>query len=176
MILIVALGNPEPEYAGTRHNLAVAALKPLALDSESKFDSLISKPYPRSEVLLAFPQTFMNESGKSVSQVKNFYKIPDENIWVVHDDVDLPFGTVRVSFNSSAAGHRGVQSVIEAIGTQNFWRIRMGIGRPANSIPTDAYVLQKFTPEEKNKLNSITDSVIAHIASYLGKGIFEETF
>ncbi|MFA5051482.1 MAG: aminoacyl-tRNA hydrolase [Patescibacteria group bacterium] len=173
MILIVGLGNPEPEYAGTRHNLGAASVKPLAEHFDNKFTSLFAKL--SNSALISLPQTYMNESGRSVSEIKNFYKINQSDIWIVHDEVDLPLGTIRVNVNASAAGHRGVQSVIDHLGTQHFWRIRLGIGRPPENIPTDAYVIQKFSPEELEKIPSITDKAKATIARYLHSGISEET-
>ncbi|MFH1207077.1 MAG: aminoacyl-tRNA hydrolase [Patescibacteria group bacterium] len=174
MILIVGLGNPGKEYRDTRHNLGTVAIEPFSADYENKFDSLISK-FNGQDALIALPQTYMNESGRAVAAIKNFYKITEENIWVAHDDVDLPLGTIRVSHNASAAGHRGVQSIIDHMGTQNFWRIRLGIGRPAGNIPTDAYVLQKFTQEELEKIPSFVKKTDDAIARFLSNGISEET-
>ncbi|MFA6552849.1 MAG: aminoacyl-tRNA hydrolase [Patescibacteria group bacterium] len=174
MILIVGLGNPEPEYADTRHNFAVTALKPLAESFENKFDSLFTKL--TSNVFLSLPQTFMNESGKSISQIIKFYKIPAENIWVVHDDVDLPLGKIRNSFNSSAAGHRGVQSIIDHLGTQNFWRIRLGIGRPPEHIPTETYVLQKFSLDDTLTVTRTLGYIKILIEKSINDGLSEGTY
>lgn len=173
MILIVGLGNPEPEYAGTRHNLGVECVKPLAEKFENKFDSLVaSMP---GGILVALPQTYMNESGRAVAAIKNFYKIPTENIWVVHDEVDLPLGSIRVNLNASSAGHRGVQSIIDAISSQVFWRIRLGVGKHP-TIPTDAYVLQKFSPKETLSLAKIRGHVGRLIAWALEHGMEEGTY
>jgi PTH1 family peptidyl-tRNA hydrolase len=174
MILIVGLGNPGKEYQETRHNLGTMVVEPFGAEYEKKFDSLIIKPFAGQDVLIALPQTYMNESGRAVAAIKNFYKISEEDIWVVHDDVDLPLGTVRISKNASSAGHRGVQSIIDTIGGQGFWRIRLDIGRSEN-LPTDAYVLQKFLKEEFEKIPSITEKTRDIITRCLKQGITEET-
>lgn len=156
MKIIVGLGNPGSNYEQTRHNAGW-----LVLDSylgqktgwEQKFHSEILRD---GEVVFIKPQTFMNESGTTVSQIANFYKIdPSRDLLVIHDEVDLPFGTIRTTSSSSPAGHNGVKDIIEKLGTQDFYRIRIGVeSRPSRDImPTDAFVLQNFTDEELNKLN-----------------------
>jgi len=159
MKLIVGLGNPKKEYEKSRHNTGFMLVdkyaKSLGLDWETneKFQSeiIIQKDY-----VLAKPQTFMNESGTAVSKILNFFKIDLKELTVVHDDVDLPFGTVKKQFGAGPAGHHGVEDIIEKIGTKEFWRIRVGIGKPYNgNIPVDEWVLQSFSGEELENIKSL---------------------
>ncbi|MFA4937012.1 MAG: aminoacyl-tRNA hydrolase [Patescibacteria group bacterium] len=162
MILIVGLGNPQPQYSNTRHNLGALVVNLLtrSINNEQEINwknwrsqALIVKlKIKGQEIKAVLPQTFMNESGIAVAKLVNFLKLPTTNLWIVHDDLDLPFGSIRVSWQASSAGHRGVDSIIENLGTTDFWRFRLGIGRPSLEIPADKYVLQSFTDEEKNQL------------------------
>ena len=152
MILIVGLGNPGTAYEHTPHNIGREVIEQLAVKAgfthpafEKRFNALVSLGEAGEEkVLAALPETFMNNSGEAVAAIAAFYKIPSEHIWVTHDDADLPFGNIRVSRDATSAGHRGVESVIEKLGTKDFWRFRIGI-RPEKSaeIPLEAYVLKK---------------------------------
>lgn len=156
MKLIIGLGNPGPKYENTRHNAGFKVLDALVLDlclefkPNKKMRSEIAKD---DNLILAKPQTFMNGSGEAVSAIKNFLKIPDENILIVQDEIDLPFGQIRLSKNSASAGHKGIASIIEKIGN-NFSRLRVGIeNRKQARVPeTDAYVLQDFSPDEEEEL------------------------
>ncbi len=159
-VLIAGLGNPGSKYEHTRHNVGFRVLDALAarFDSsfirEERFKSETSAfDSNTSRVILVKPQTFMNKSGEAVSLVKNFFKIPDINILIVHDEVDLPLGKIRLSYDISSAGHNGINSIIEHIG-QDFHRLRIGIDSRTNRLEADTYdyVLQNFRPEEKNKL------------------------
>ena len=174
MKLIVGLGNPGQRYTHTRHNVAWYVLATeFSFSRQQKFQSLIARPAP--DLLIALPQTFMNNSGSAVALVSNYYKIKPDDIWVVHDEIDLPLGTIRVNYDRSSAGHRGVASVIESLHTQEFWRIRIGIQAPSQeAVPTDAYVLQPFTPEEQPQLQRVITSarsLIQHMVTY---GISEQ--
>jgi PTH1 family peptidyl-tRNA hydrolase len=158
MKLIVGLGNPGKEYSRNRHNAGfiivdeIASKNSLPWENSSKFDADvdISKDF-----ILAKPQTFMNKSGEAVSKILNFYKIDLKDLYVIHDDVDLPFGEVKKQLGAGSAGHKGVESIIEKVGTQDFWRIRIGIGRPSDNTPVEDWVLRDFNSEEltlvKNK-------------------------
>ena len=159
MKLIVGLGNPKKEYEKSRHNTGFILLdvyaKSLGLkwETNEKFQSevIVQKDY-----VLAKPQTFMNESGTAVSKILNFFKIDLKDLTVVHDDVDLPFGTVKKQFGAGAAGHHGVEDTIEKVGSKDFWRIRVGIGKPINSnVPVDEWVLQNFSEEELQKIQNL---------------------
>ena len=152
MILIVGLGNPEKKYVKTRHNIGFRVI-----DELKSLDFVQDK-----EIVFLKPETFMNDSGKAVKGMVSYYKIPLENLYVIHDDVDLPFGTIRVSKNSSSAGHKGVKSIIDELGTQGFTRVRIGI-RPEKEVDTTKFVLQKFTKEEEKRLNEVIKKAVEEI-------------
>ena len=164
MKLVAGLGNPGEEYFKNRHNTGFiivddfASKNGLSWENSSKFNAeiAISKNF-----ILAKPQTFMNNSGESVSKILSFYKIDIGNLLIIHDDVDLQFGEIKKQLGSSSAGHKGVESVIEKLGSQDFWRIRIGIGRPEDkNIPTDDWVLQDFKEEELKKIKSISSEIV----------------
>ncbi len=163
MNIIVGLGNPGDKYKYTRHNVGFIMLdwylegKP-TIDCQSKFASHICEiHFAGNKSFFVKPQTFMNSSGEAVREILHFYKaMPNRDVLVVHDEKDLPFGTTRMGAGSSSAGHNGVQSIIDELGTKEFARIRIGIeSRDAdNQTPTDAFVLQEFTPEELKRLKA----------------------
>lgn len=157
MKVIIGLGNPGKKYEQTRHNAGFLALdfymKGLeTISCHSKFKSEICELHKGStKIFFIKPQTFMNASGEAVKELVNFYNLNIENdLFVLQDEIDLPFGTIRLSKNSSAAGHNGVKDIIEKLGTQNFSRIRIGVeSRPEDSqIETENFVLQNFSAEE----------------------------
>ncbi|MBX4188219.1 MAG: aminoacyl-tRNA hydrolase [Candidatus Doudnabacteria bacterium] len=153
MYLIVGLGNPGKQYESTRHNIGFMILDLLAqADWEHKYDAEFIKT---DDVLLAKPQLFMNLSGKSVAQILKFY--PAAKLIVIHDELDFPLGSMKVMKGSGAAGHNGVQSIIDEIGTKDFIRIRIGINNPETrgEIPGDSYVLQKFSDQEMEILKEV---------------------
>ncbi|MDP2918559.1 MAG: aminoacyl-tRNA hydrolase [bacterium] len=154
MILFIGLGNPGKKYAKTRHNVGFFAanklresLKLPEFNFEKKFKAEIAK---NENLILAKPQTFMNDSGETVSLLYNFYKIDPAHLWLAHDDLDIPLGEYRVQKDKSSAGHKGAQSVIDALGAQDFHRLRIGISAERSSqIPAENFVLEKFTAEEE---------------------------
>jgi len=147
MILIVGLGNPGKKYAKTRHNIGFRVIDALRNELSNK------------DIVLLKPETFMNDSGKATKAMISYYKIPLENLYVIHDDIDLPFGTIRVSKDSSSAGHKGVQSIIDELGTQDFSRIRIGIRPPllrqGFGGQAQDFVLEKFSKQEEKQLKEI---------------------
>jgi PTH1 family peptidyl-tRNA hydrolase len=155
MILIVGLGNPGAQYEKTRHNLGFRVADLLAErwefgHFENRFDGELGKGRINfKEVCLLKPQTFMNLSGASVAACANYYKILPADIWVVHDDLDLPIGKLRIRVGGSSGGHNGVASVIERLGSPEFIRYRLGIGRPSTLLPIEDYVVHPFGPEEQ---------------------------
>lgn len=167
MKLIVGLGNPDKQYNETRHNAGRSAIAYLAKKENfgefQIFKKLESAIAQKNKVILALPQTFMNDSGRAVKKLKNYFKVPPENIFIIHDDADLPLGELRISQGSGAAGHQGVASIIKSLATKNFIRYRMGIktkvlaGRKRR---LENFVLQKFPPTEKK----IMEKVIAEVA------------
>ena len=161
MKIIIGLGNPGKQYENTRHNVGfmiLDRLKYIAHFSEfemnEKFNSLIAKGKDSLEekTLLVKPMLFMNRSGEVVRDLIDFYKIPIENIYIIHDDLDINLGEYRRANDSSAAGHNGVQDIMDKLSTQNLVRFRVGIEgaekREARTISGDVFVLQKFTAEE----------------------------
>jgi PTH1 family peptidyl-tRNA hydrolase len=159
--LVVGLGNPGKEYEGTRHNIGRAVVSAMVDDAavplKTKADAALwSVKRGAHPVFLMKPNTFMNASGAAVAPFMKMKKVAPAWLIVVHDELDLPFGEVRVSKNSSAAGHNGVQSIIDALSTQEFTRVRIGVGRSAE-IPSDKYVLARFTADEKKTLPEIIE-------------------
>lgn len=160
---IVGLGNPGAEYADTRHNIgetvvrAFAAKHHIDCDRE-KFKSLYGKGrVGTQEAMVVLPQTFMNLSGQSVQSWWQFYKWTGDDLVVVHDEVDLPLGRIKFGFGRGAAGHNGVKSIIDSVGTQGFYRLRVGVGRPQGVKPVADFVLERFTVAEHNDVNSVID-------------------
>jgi peptidyl-tRNA hydrolase, PTH1 family len=173
--LIVGLGNPGDEYAETRHNFGFAVVDELV----GKIDAPKEKTQARAEAwsgrlgktkaFIIKPQTFMNLSGEAATAFMKAKKLSPINLIVVHDDLDIPFGAIRVSKNASAGGHNGVQSIIDSLGTQDFTRIRLGIGRPPENVPAEKFVLQRFTAEEKKQLPDIIGRAISEIEEIFSK-------
>lgn len=158
--LIVGLGNPGLEYDNTRHNVGFEAINQLCklLDVEldnHKFDGEYAKIKINNETfIIAKPLTYMNLSGKFVAKLVNFYKIEFENIVIIQDDLDLPLGTVKFRTNGSAGGHNGIKNIIDLLGTTEFNRIKIGIGRPNGTANVKNYVLNKLNQKETIIINS----------------------
>lgn len=171
MKLIVGLGNPGIKYARTKHNAGFIALDELAQKLgapawrlEKKFETELAEINTGGEkILLAKPQTFMNLSGEAVRKLMTFYKLTSEELTVVHDDLDLELGTIKISVDSSAGGHNGVQSIIDNLGTQHFKRIRIGIeGSKAHqqrSVSGRVFVLSDLTEKEMTKIQKLAASI-----------------
>lgn len=159
MILIVGLGNPGKKFQKTRHNIGSRIIDELeSLNLEN--------------VILVKPQTFMNESGRAVKRLVKSYKLEVESLLVIHDDIDLPLGRIRISKGSGSAGHKGVESIIEKLGTKNFIRIRIGIqpqeGKPKKA---DAFVLKNFTKNEGKILDEIIKKSAEAVKMLLEEGL-----
>ncbi len=162
MILIIGLGNPGKQYEKTRHNVGFWVINNLQICKFANFGPWQIKNRIKAEmsagmidaqkIILAKPQTFMNRSGEAVAAAAKFYKIKPENIWVIHDDLDLPLGKINLQQNRGAAGHKGVQSIIDCLGTKDFVRLRIGIAplKPTRQAGAD-FVLSKFSREEEEK-------------------------
>ena len=175
MKLIVGLGNPGTQYAQTRHNLGFMVgdhiAQHLGANFENKFDSLVVKTTANDqELILAKPQTMMNLSGKAVAQIASFYKIDPSDVWVIHDDIDLEFGKLRVRRGGSSGGHNGLKSVIEQIG-DSFTRFKIGVANPdiRTKIDPEDFVLQRFTPKEQAQLPAIVRATAEQIGSHLSE-------
>jgi PTH1 family peptidyl-tRNA hydrolase len=175
--LIVGLGNPESEYADTRHNLGFACVRELAQRMGTKIDrkrwkSLVGHSESRG-VWFILPQTYMNLSGEAVAKALRDTNLTPDQLWVVHDELDLPLCRMRIRRGGSGAGHNGVLSIISALGTPDFVRFRIGIGKPARkgSPAGRSYVLGRFTKAEAERLPSIVDGVATALEVALDAGI-----
>lgn len=171
MKLIIGLGNPGKEYENTRHNIGFMILDNYLKKGtwQKKYNALYTTEIINNEkVIFIKPETYMNLSGNSVIEFVNFYKIESKDILVIHDDLDLPFGKIRIKVNSSAGGHNGIKSIIERLGNNNFARLKIGISHNTNGDTKD-YVLGKFNKEqleELDKLYPLTNKVIDSFIKY----------
>lgn len=174
--LVVGLGNPGHRYQSTRHNAGFMVLDRLAErfpggTGRSRFQSEIREThYEGRRLVLARPQTFMNESGVAVAQLARWYKVPLDRLLVVYDDLDIPFGAIRMRGDGSAGGHNGVASVIQHVRSPDFPRLRVGISRPSNG-PTIPYVLAPFSTGEQRQLGEILDLAVDAVVVWLREGI-----
>lgn len=171
MKLIVGLGNPDKKYQNTRHNLG----QKFVIDYVKKFhkSSLINKPNLSAQIyetgqgtdktIFAISTEYMNNSGITIQKIIHFYKISPQNVYIIHDDLDLSLGDYRIQFDRGSAGHNGIKSIIEHLNTQQFNRIRVGIGKTQNNIPTEDYVLQLFLPKERDIIKSILPKIFEKI-------------
>ncbi len=196
MILIVGLGNPGEKYEKTRHNIGFRAVDEIAANFQFpliagqlqgggkrrlvclfKFQKIFNAQISKGEIsgketILAKPQTFMNLSGKSVKILTKTYNLEPENIIIVHDDIDLPLGKIKIATGRGAAGHKGVESIIKALGTKNFVRFRIGIlpksGKPKNP---EKFVLQNFNKEEEKIINEVIKKSAEAVETILKEGL-----
>ncbi|MFA4844575.1 MAG: aminoacyl-tRNA hydrolase [Candidatus Margulisiibacteriota bacterium] len=158
MFLVVGLGNPGPEYAATRHNLGFKVIEELAVrlglkSLKAKHQSLVGEAdIAGHKVILAQPQTFMNNSGTAVQGLLNWHKLDRSSLIVIYDDVDLEIGQIRLREKGAAGGHHGVESIIAVSGGSDFIRVRVGIGRESLSGDVADYVLQRIPPAERDSL------------------------
>ncbi|MEK0180394.1 MAG: aminoacyl-tRNA hydrolase [Oscillatoriales cyanobacterium] len=182
--LIVGLGNPEPKYDRTRHNIGFNAVDALAqswqisLSENRKFQGIFGEGNrPRGQkIRLLKPLTYMNLSGQSIRAVADWYKIPAESVLVVYDDMDLPIGKIRMRLSGSAGGHNGMKSAIAHLGTDKFPRLRIGIGKPQNEVSqkekdTISFVLGKFSSEETQLLENVLKLVREAVELSLHQGV-----
>jgi peptidyl-tRNA hydrolase, PTH1 family len=175
--LIVGLGNPGRQYQDNRHNIGFKVIDHLAKRLEVNFSRVMFRAlttdtrHQGRRVLLAKPQTYMNESGQSVASLVRFYKVPLEKLLVIHDDVDLPFDTLRMRPKGGSAGQKGLASIINRLGTQDFPRLRVGVGRPPGRMLAAAYVLQDFDREEKEILPNILERAVEASLEFIIEGI-----
>lgn len=165
--LIAGLGNPGEKYKKTRHNIGFILLDLLAQEMQASFEfnsdfqaEIAEIKQGKDKIILCKPQTFMNNSGQAVSKIVNYCKIELKDILVIQDEIDLPFGKTKLSTNSSSAGHKGIQSIIDHLGTQNFQRLRFGINQEANPLPTEIFVLKNFSKEELKFIQNFNTQTI----------------
>lgn len=159
MRLIVGLRNPGSEYQGTRHNLGYEVLAVLAgrLDAKLKRGPLRVRSevatVPGRDLVLASPNTFMNDSGRAVGSLRSYYKVVPEDLLVLHDDIDLAFGRLRLQKAGGSGGHNGIRSLESHLGTKDFWRLKLGVGRPPGNQDPAAHVLKRFTKDERAEVD-----------------------
>ncbi|MFA5128881.1 MAG: aminoacyl-tRNA hydrolase [Patescibacteria group bacterium] len=182
MKIIVGLGNPGEKYENTRHNAGFFIIENLKLENENfsgwklnkKFNAEISEgKIGGGKIVLLKPLTFMNNSGQTVAAAAHFYKIKPDNILVIHDDIDLPLGKIRVKKDGSSGGHRGVESIITALNSENFSRLKIGVGpkeRPKNFDAAN-FVLKKFSKSEEKTAGDITKKATEAVAMILAEGV-----
>jgi PTH1 family peptidyl-tRNA hydrolase len=175
--LLVGLGNPGREYRETRHNIGFMLLDRLASKLKVRFSRLQSKAliasatYEERRIILAKPQTFMNLSGQSVQGLSHFYKLPLTNILIAHDDLDLPPGTIRIRPDGGSAGQKGMNSILERLGTDEFPRLRLGVGRPPGQMQAPDYVLQDFSRDELSIVNETLDRAVEAAITFVLNGL-----
>jgi PTH1 family peptidyl-tRNA hydrolase len=181
--LIVGLGNPEPKYDQTRHNIGFAVVDTIArawqipLAENRKFQGIFGEGRsPTDKIRLLKPLTYMNNSGQAIRAVTDWYKLPPESVLAVYDDMDLPLGKIRLRLSGSAGGHNGMKSAIAHLGTQNFPRLRIGIGRPQGSKTkedrsTISYVLGRFSSDEAPLVAEVLQMALEAVELSLKQGV-----
>ena len=180
MKIIAGLGNPGQKYDKTKHNTGFMTMdhylneKGLSLDKD-KFEGHWTKQKINGEdVILLEPQTFMNESGRSVSQVANFFKVDPADVLIIQDDMDMPIGKIRIRANGKSGGHNGIKSIISHVGTEKFKRVRVGIDHPQKMSVVD-WVLSRFTKEQEAKLDDGLTRAVAALDDWIENDDFMNT-
>lgn len=176
MKVIVGLGNPGKKYERTRHNFGFSVVDRLAgrngvVVARKKYESLVGEWHREGDkVLLVKPQTYMNRSGQAVQSLLRYLPVEAEDLVIIHDDLDLPFGRIRLRQQGSAGGNRGMISILEALGDGAFVRLRIGIGRPSPALDPADFVLQSFSADEAARLNDIISRAADAVESLLEEG------
>lgn len=178
--LVVGLGNPGPSYAGNRHNIGAMVVDVLAARLGGRYKAhkgradvlegrLGGPGGPR--VVLAKPRSYMNESGGAVAALRDFYKLPTEQLVAVHDELDLPYGAMRLKLGGGDNGHNGLRSMRQALGGGNFHRVRIGIGRPPGQMDPAAFVLRDFSATERKELPALLDQAADAVEALLTQSL-----
>jgi PTH1 family peptidyl-tRNA hydrolase len=175
--LVIGLGNPGPRYAATRHNAGFMVVGLLAERIGGRFKShksrgdVIEGRLAGHPVVLAKPRSYMNESGGPIAAIARFYKVPVERITVVHDDLDLPFGSLRLKRGGGDGGHNGLRSTTSALGSKDYLRVRFGIGRPPGRQDPADYVLREFDVAERKEVPFLVDRAADAVEALLAQGL-----
>ena len=175
--LVVGLGNPGPRYAATRHNIGFAVVELLAARVGGRFKAhrgrcdVVETRLSGRPVVLAKPKSYMNESGGPVVAISRFYKVPLDRLVLVHDDLDLPFGTLRLKRGGGDGGHNGLRSATAALGSREHLRVRFGIGRPPGRQDPADFVLREFTVSERKELPFLVDRAADAVESLIANGL-----
>jgi len=178
-ILIAGIGNPGPKYERTRHNFGFMAADALLHSGESRQLSMgktgelhaLRLPGAEDDILVLKPMTYMNDSGLAVARTLNFYKLSVDDLMVVHDELDLPLGRMRMKKGGGLAGHNGLKSIAAHTGSQEFSRLRLGIGRPDGPMDMAAYVLQNFAAYEQGAADKVVQAAAAALRLFLSQGL-----
>ncbi|GLZ34499.1 peptidyl-tRNA hydrolase [Lentzea sp. NBRC 105346] len=177
LALVVGLGNPGPRYEGNRHNIGFLVLDELAARVGGKFKapkggaSLIEGRLAGRRVVLAKPQTFMNLSGGPVAGAMKFFKVEPANVIVIHDELDLPFATIRMKLGGGDNGHNGLRSITKSLGTKDYLRVRFGVDRPPGRMDPADYVLKDFSTVERKQLALEIDRAADAVEALLAYGL-----
>jgi PTH1 family peptidyl-tRNA hydrolase len=159
--IVCGLGNPGAKYNSTPHNIGFLAVDALAAQLNGRWSSKFSAQIAQvNKAILVKPQQFMNLSGGPLKQVANYFKVPLENTLVVHDDIDLPFGTIKAKLGGGDAGHNGLRSITKSFGSNAYYRIRLGVGRPDEAGAVPNYVLGQFNQAQKTQLPEFLDDAV----------------
>jgi peptidyl-tRNA hydrolase, PTH1 family len=175
--LVVGLGNPGPEYAGNRHNVGFAVVELLAERVGGKFRShktradVIEGRVAGQRVVLAKPRSYMNESGGVVAGLTDFFKVPLDRLVIVHDELDLPYGGLRLKLGGGDNGHNGLKSIRRSLGSGEFNRVRFGIGRPPGRMDPSAFVLRNFSTAERKDLDVLVDRAADAVEFLVSNGL-----
>jgi PTH1 family peptidyl-tRNA hydrolase len=175
--LIVGLGNPGKEFEKNRHNVGFMLLNHLSSRFGENFTKVESKAlvaktsYLGERIILVKPQSYMNNSGSPVSSLIRYYQVSLDNVLITYDDVDLPLGTIRIRISGGSAGQKGMQSIIERLGTEEFPRLRIGTGRPPGRMEAADYVLQDFPSSDMDLLADTLDRAVKAILTFIQYGI-----
>jgi len=175
--LVVGLGNPGPEYAGNRHNVGFAVVELLGERVGGKFRShksradVIEGRVAGHRVVLAKPRSYMNDSGGAVAALADFFKVPLDRLAVVHDELDLPYGGLRLKLGGGDNGHNGLKSIRRSLGSGEFHRVRFGIGRPPGRMDPSAFVLRNFSTAERKDLDVLVDRAADAVESLVTNGL-----
>ena len=177
LYLVTGLGNRGREFQNNRHNVGFMLVRHLAERLGVSFSRMQSKAlvtkgeYKGKRLILAKPQTYMNLSGQAVAPLVRFYKVPLENLLVAYDDVDLPFGLLRLRPSGGSGGQKGMQSIISTLGTEEFPRLRVGIDRPPGRMEASDYVLQDFSKDQVEALAEILDRGVEAVLTFIDEGL-----
>lgn len=178
MKVIAGLGNPGEKYAYTRHNIGFMIISELAerykINSSYKFDGLLGDFFFGGEKVIIFqPMKYMNKSGQPIWKLMDYFQIAADDLLVIHDDLDLELGQMRFKQNGGSGGHNGIKSIINHLGTDEFKRLKIGIGRPPENIPVPDFVLTNFQGEEKKLAEEVVDKAVSAVELMLKKDIMK---
>ena len=178
--LVVGLGNPGPKYAGNRHNVGAMVVEHLAERAGARLrahkagasaESVRLGPAPGTRAILGIPHSYMNLSGGATKGLATFFSVPPERTIVIHDELDIPFGEVRLKLGGGEGGHNGLRSITSSFGTKDYLRVRVGIGRPPGRMDAAAYVLKDFSSTERKELPFLVDDAADAVELIVERGL-----